>query len=283
MSLLKPFKEYSASLILALQFFSRLPIPLDVYSPSRQTQILHYLPWVGLLFGLITYSLFASVVALSNLFVPGIFNAIGPNELAFGALIFTVWLSGALHLDGVADSADAGLGAIKQPRKALQIMHDSRIGTGGAVALLMLLLGKWIALSGIFTELLNVDSESTSLPMIILLVFIPFIARVMPLVLLKTCAIATQSDNHRRLFAALKTPVVLFYLSTVVLILIWLGLQFSVLTSVGLATVLLIAWLWLKRFANNLLNGVNGDLLGLSIELSELLLLFACLFIFRLN
>ncbi len=55
-------------------------------------------------------------------------------------------LTGAIHLDALADTADA-LGARSDPTRALEIMHDSRIGSYGALALIFDLTFKFIALA----------------------------------------------------------------------------------------------------------------------------------------
>jgi adenosylcobinamide-GDP ribazoletransferase len=58
----------------------------------------------------------------------------------------TVWMTGAFHEDGVADTFD-GLGGGATRERALSIMKDSRLGTYGAVALLLTLLLKLAALN----------------------------------------------------------------------------------------------------------------------------------------
>lgn len=62
-----------------------------------------------------------------------------------------VIISGALHLDGLADTAD-GLYGRRPPEKALAIMKDSRIGAIGMVAVVCCLAIKWAGLSGIETD-----------------------------------------------------------------------------------------------------------------------------------
>jgi adenosylcobinamide-GDP ribazoletransferase len=61
-------------------------------------------------------------------------------------IVTLVILTGAIHLDGLADTADA-LGAGTNQVRALEILHDSRIGTFGTVALFMVLLLKIAALA----------------------------------------------------------------------------------------------------------------------------------------
>src|SRR5260370_3066450 len=63
--------------------------------------------------------------------------------LALGA---TLLLTGCLHEDGLADTAD-GLGGGRDRARKLEIMRDSRLGTYGACALIMSLLLRWTALA----------------------------------------------------------------------------------------------------------------------------------------
>jgi adenosylcobinamide-GDP ribazoletransferase len=64
------------------------------------------------------------------------------------ALATTLLLTGCLHEDGLADTAD-GFGGGKNPAHKLEIMRDSRIGTYGASALILSLLLRWSALAAI--------------------------------------------------------------------------------------------------------------------------------------
>ncbi len=63
-------------------------------------------------------------------------------------LIFLALISGGIHLDGLADSAD-GILAHRGREKALEIMRDSRIGVMGALVVFFCLLIKFTALQGL--------------------------------------------------------------------------------------------------------------------------------------
>lgn len=60
-------------------------------------------------------------------------------------------LTGALHLDGLMDTADA-IGSRRSREEALNIMKDSRIGAMGAVAAILVLIGKWTAISSVSSQ-----------------------------------------------------------------------------------------------------------------------------------
>lgn len=122
-------------LLIALQFLSSLPLQLPrMPTPEEQGRSLLCYPLVGLLFGL--------------LLLAGAWLLDGAPPVLAAALLLTLWvaLSGALHLDGLADSADAWLGGLGDRERTLAIMKDPRSGPMAVVALVLLLLLKFAAL-----------------------------------------------------------------------------------------------------------------------------------------
>ena len=112
---------------LALSTLSRLPTPhLEGVTPRELVNSARWYPLVGALLG-----------ALIGLPAQLAAEAGAPAGLvAVGALIASALLTGGLHEDGLADSAD-GLGGGRDKAHALEIMRDSRIGSYGALALLL--------------------------------------------------------------------------------------------------------------------------------------------------
>ncbi len=118
-----------ALLRLALQFLTRLPVPSEPrLRPARLRACAGYFPLVGALVGGVA----AGVLVLASLAWP-------PWVAATLGAAAAVWLTGALHEDGLADTADA-LGGGAGRERALAIMKDSRIGSFGGVALVLALL-----------------------------------------------------------------------------------------------------------------------------------------------
>lgn len=120
----------------AFQFLTIIPL-----GPSREFRPAAMLPWfpvVGLCLGLI--------LAVFNL----VALAFWPEQVvAVLDVCLLILVTGALHLDGVADAADGLLGA--RPReRALEIMKDSRVGAMGLVAVVTVLALKWAGLYAIF-------------------------------------------------------------------------------------------------------------------------------------
>ena len=113
---------------IALQFFTRVPVPARVgFEPAWLNASARHFPLVGLLVGAVA----ALALAVGS-------QALGTAIGVWLSIAATVWLTGAFHEDGLADTCDALGGAVSRER-ALEIMKDSRIGTYGAVGLLLVL------------------------------------------------------------------------------------------------------------------------------------------------
>lgn len=122
------------NLFAALRFLTSIPVPGDCSGDDLAKSVVWF-PVVGLLLGLIA--------ALSGWFVFGFF----PKLLASISMVFVLMaLTGAFHLDGVADCADGFFSS--RPRvQVLEIMRDSRVGGMGVLALLFIILFKVAALA----------------------------------------------------------------------------------------------------------------------------------------
>lgn len=130
-------KEWSRDLVLALGFLTRFPVTLRGYSDAAErTRALRAYPLAGLLIGLAGGAIYALAIWLS----------LPPLVSALLALATMIKLTGALHEDGLADMSDA-LGAPVEQARRLEIMRDSRIGTAGALALIVTVAVKAAALA----------------------------------------------------------------------------------------------------------------------------------------
>ncbi len=131
--------------LLAVQFFTRIPITGRLaawvgYSPAMLRASAAHFPGVGWLVGLWCAGVFWLVAnGLGNV-------GAGPWVAAVLSTAAGVWLTGAFHEDGLADTADA-LGGHVSRERALEIMKDSRIGSYGTVTLVLVLLLKVVLLA----------------------------------------------------------------------------------------------------------------------------------------
>lgn len=126
-------------LFAAIAFLTRAPLPahwqFDAADVGRATPLF---PLVGAGLGAVGAALL-TLLAKAQL----------PPMLAAALLVaLAAWLTGALHLDGLADTAD-GFGGGRSREDVLRIMRDHCVGTYGALALILLVLVKVIAVAAL--------------------------------------------------------------------------------------------------------------------------------------
>ncbi|MBY5945468.1 adenosylcobinamide-GDP ribazoletransferase [Photobacterium rosenbergii] len=139
MSLTLPaLKQQGHIFLIALAFFTRIPIPADTpYSAELLNKANRYFALVGLIVGLIS----AVSFWLAHLVLP-------VSVAVLIAMATSLLVTGAFHEDGLADVFD-GFGGGWQPEQKLEIMKDSRLGTYGAAALFVVLAIKWSSLTAL--------------------------------------------------------------------------------------------------------------------------------------
>lgn len=129
---------FVANLVGGLRFYSRLPIGFVPHTAPELNRIAPVLPLVSLLLGL------GPAVLMVVLTLCGL-----PSVYAAGiAVAVSLVLTGAMAEDALADACD-GLFGGTTPERRLEIMRDSRHGTYGVSALVLLLLLRTLAVGGI--------------------------------------------------------------------------------------------------------------------------------------
>ncbi|KJZ22889.1 adenosylcobinamide-GDP ribazoletransferase [Tritonibacter mobilis] len=127
-------------LLLALVLLTRLPLPhLPKASFARQSRAVWAFPLAGAVVGLLA----VIIAALALMWWP-------PAIAAGLTLAAQVTLTGAMHEDGLADTADGFWGGF-EPARRLEIMKDSQIGTYGVLALILGLGLRWSILAALFS------------------------------------------------------------------------------------------------------------------------------------
>ncbi|EON91237.1 cobalamin 5'-phosphate synthase [Marinobacter lipolyticus SM19] len=235
---------------LAIGFLTRIPMLIQIdYSQRLMNQSSLYFPLVGLLLGTCyagTYTLltFAFSSLISILLV----------------IILHLWLTGAFHEDGLADSVDA-LGGGYTIEKRLEIMKDSRIGTYGTVALVTALT-------------LKVALLTEARPVWLALLAAPMVARLTPLLIMGYLPYVTDPDKSKSKPVAdgfSRTRLAIAAAFTIVASLVLTLYQPWILVW-GLCATLGVALAW-GRYLRSQLGGYTGDSLGASVVFSELVLL----------
>jgi adenosylcobinamide-GDP ribazoletransferase len=123
------------ALILMIQFMTRYPISIPIeFTAARFVEGMKWMPLVGLLAALPAAGCF---VAADHL--------LGRELGAIAAVIALIVITGGLHLDGIADTAD-GLFCYRSRERMLEIMRDSTLGTNGVVAIVLTVLLKYLLL-----------------------------------------------------------------------------------------------------------------------------------------
>jgi adenosylcobinamide-GDP ribazoletransferase len=128
---------------LAIQFLTRLPVPgVEDFSAPELARSAPWFPFVGLVVG----AMVALVVFALDHRSAGVAAVIG--------VVAWVWLTGALHLDGLADLADALGASHRDPRRFLVVLSDPHAGTFGIVSIVLVLMLKVVALAALPAEAL---------------------------------------------------------------------------------------------------------------------------------
>lgn len=239
--------------ITALQFLTRIHIKQEQeWSAERFGKSVAFFPVVGLVIGMILVGL--------NHFV-GLFLSVHFTALLL--VIAGMVITGALHCDGLMDTADGLLSGRSRERK-LEIMKDSRVGASGVTVFVLLVLLKWTALEEIPLQLA------------------PFALLTMPVVarLVMSCAVTlfpyARPEGIGKLFAqyAGKRQAGYAALLALVVLLPLVIVQPRVLASCIVS--LLFAGCFC-RYASGQLGGLTGDIYGAATELTELVVLLTFL------
>ncbi len=244
--------QTTQALLLAARFLTRVPLPdIGPAGPAVQGRAALFYPLIGLLLG----AVLAGVLAL--------LGAIDAPAAASAALLLGlwVWATGALHLDGLADCADAWVGGLGSRERTFAILKDPHAGSMALVALLVVLLGKWAALAS-----LPAGGDA-----LLLLACIPALARAQVLLLALTTPPARPSGLGAALSEQLPRRA-----AWLVLALTGLGalLLLGAAGLVALALALALLWTW-RRAMLHRLGGFTGDTAGALVEFTEAGLLLA--------
>jgi adenosylcobinamide-GDP ribazoletransferase len=121
--------------LVAIQFLTRLPVPRVRFDPDSLARAAKFFPVVGLIIGL-------GASVLQRIAAPHLSHPL----VALLVLTFLILITSGLHEDGLADTAD-GFGGGWNREQVLTILRDSRIGSFGALALVVSVLARFLLLS----------------------------------------------------------------------------------------------------------------------------------------
>lgn len=228
---------------IAMQFLTVFPIQLK-QMPSKQQngQSLLFYPVIGLGIGLVLYTIALGLSALPSMLLSSLI------------LVIWIWLTGGLHLDGLADTADAWVGGFGDKERTLKIMKDPACGPIGVLSLIIVCILKWSAIY-VLLEKQYVQA----------LILFPMLGRLVPLFLFLTTdyvrekglgsSIANYIPKMISIIVACLSLSLFTYFS-------WLGL--------GCIMISILILLYLRQQFIRRIDGITGDTVGASIELVEM-------------
>ncbi|MEJ5036652.1 adenosylcobinamide-GDP ribazoletransferase [Acinetobacter johnsonii] len=233
---------------IALQFLTTFPVRLSTMpTPQQNAQALLFYPVVGLLIGGILYG----IVLLLHAFPLVLLSSV--------VLVLWIWLTGGLHLDGLADTADAWVGGFGDKARTLEIMKDPSCGPIGVLSLVIVCILKWSALYVLLQKQLYTA-----------LILFPMLGRLVPLFFFLSTDYVREKGLGSQLSQYLVRPMavaILLLMPLVALSWAWIGV-------VVIATFYLVLWYLRYKFIQRI-GGVTGDTIGASIEMIELATLFS--------
>lgn len=229
-------------LLIAISFFTRFPITLKDVSEDEFYNSMIFMPIVGILIGAILF------------LVSWVFSYIHVISLqALFTMIVYIWITGGLHLDGFADTVD-GLFSARDHEKMMEIMKDSRLGSFGAIGLILLFLTIWSCYTVILPQNL------------LIVLLLPIVGRYCAI---QICCFSTYAEGGgglgRRIVEMTKPWHVLVYLM-LILPFAWFCIG-PVAFWATLATMLVNFGLML--YLQRKIGGITGDTIGLTIELTQ--------------
>ena len=243
--------------LVAIQFLTRLPVPRALNSSETDIgKAAAFFPLVGVIVG--------GGAALVFVVLQRIFPL--PASV-FCAIVFAVFITNGFHEDGLADSFDGFGGGWKKDR-ILEIMRDSRIGTYGTLALIFVILGKFTFLSSLpagqiwrWLIIAHTAARWTTLP---LCAWLPY----------------ARAEGQGKLVAK-QVGVLEIITSTITLLLVCLLLPWEA----ALVVLLVIALVTLLSglFFRARLQGITGDCLGATNQLTEVALYVTALILLRFS
>jgi adenosylcobinamide-GDP ribazoletransferase len=225
---------------LATQFLTRIPVPgVTELSADELSRSSVWFPIVGAVVG--------AVPALVWVLCAGR----GAPLAAALALLAWVWVTGALHLDGLGDLSDALAASHRDPKRFLTVLVDPHLGTFGVVSIVLTLILKFAAMIGLHPQ------DALALPLL------SAWARLGPLGWSRWLAPLKPGQGERFAWSPHVAGIVIWTIALCIA-------SAAVAPVLCAAPLVLLAWgVWLHAR----LGGMTGDCLGAGIEVCEVVLL----------
>jgi len=239
--------------LIALQFLTRIPVPSATKVNGKNIgQSLLFYPVVGVLIGIVLV-----VIALLS---------VNTSSGIAASLVLSFWalITGGLHLDGLADSADAWLGGYGDRERTLKIMKDPCSGPVAVVLITLVLIIKFAALEFLISH------QQWGL-----LILSPILGRlILPLLFLTTTYVratglgSALTTNLPRTSSWVMICIVSLGIAAIT------GFNGVLLIMSAILTLVVLRIMMIKR-----INGTTGDTAGATVELTEMVVLVVAAFL----
>ncbi len=259
--MLSRFKLEWRYFLLAVGFFTRVPVPsFTNFKVEELNHSAKYFPLIGILVGAVG----AGFYLLSARCLP-------QTLAVLISMASTIYLTGAFHEDGLADSAD-GMGGGWKREQILTIMLDSRLGTYGAIAIFLALFVKFELLSTLHHTLVAFA-----------LIMAHSLSRLSAVWIMATLPYTKMEGKAKPLATHInRTDLILANVMGVLPFFVFIGYQSvnhgftqSLLNVVLLTLIpMLLVGVWWRRKINYWLNGYTGDTLGAMQQMTEIAFYF---------
>ena len=237
-----------ASFVVVLSFISIIPVPqkiLPLWDSSSLRWFCVMLPAVGLVFGLLWFAVW-KVLTLADV--------LSPLLRGFIMMMFTLCLTGGLHMDGLMDTCDAVF-SHRDRETRLKILSDTHAGSFAVMGCVVVILAKTL----LFSELLTLTPNPYSL------IPIPVFSRLGMGFMLNSLPFAKNDGLAATLGSARNERDNVFFVLMIILL-----LPLRTLTPALSFCLCLLFW---RRMCLKLFGGITGDLLGAFVEASEVMML----------
>jgi adenosylcobinamide-GDP ribazoletransferase len=231
-----------------IQFLTRIPLPVKIkFDEKKFAKSMIFSPVIGLLIGLIL----GGVYYLAQMTGKQLFAVV---------MVITaeVIITGGLHLDGLADTFD-GIFSNRPKNKILTIMKDSRIGTNGTIALILVMLCKAVLLASI-----------NNVRLVFFLFALPAISRMNIVWTAGTSPSAAKDGMGKSVvkYTGVKEIIAATLITCVISAVFLKWAAFAVVPAAIVFALLFCVYVKRK------IGGITGDIIGAVIELTEIVVLF---------
>lgn len=244
MNAIQQTRRLGAEAVVAFQFLTRIPMPSTAFETDSLSRAIKFFPLVGLVVG-------SGAVLIQKILI----SHLGRPVVALVVLLYLVLITGCLHEDGLADTAD-GFGGGWTKDQILLILKDSRIGSYGATALTLSLLARYLLLASLPIEHFAAYVISAHV-----------LCRWSSLPLSYFVAPARNEEGQGARIAKLISFPSLIFGSAFSFAIVVFALRWSAVAPllIGVLAVALSAWFYARK-----IDGVTGDCFGATNQLTEI-------------